>query len=138
MRQMPIPGCQCTHAPFQALFLLLLTTFAISPALAQGGPVTRVEQDDPSVTYSGNWYSNTGDNHSGGTAALTNTRGARATVTFTGTAIRWIGVVDPWSGLATVSIDGTMTVLDTYADTSGHQRVLYAATGLAAGPHTLS
>src|SRR5437870_12846028 len=93
---------------FGRLLLLLaaLLVFDGSPSLAQVNGVTRVEQDDPSVTYSGNWYSNATPANSGGSAALTNTGGARATITFTGTGITWVGVVDGWSGLATVYLDG--------------------------------
>ena len=88
--------------------------------------------------YSGNWYANEGSAHSGGKSALTNTRGARATLTFEGTGIRWIGVMDGWSGLATVTLDGSMTIVNSYAQNPVYQHVLYSATGLARGPHTLS
>ena len=106
--------------------------------MAQGSSTTRVEQDDRSIVYSGNWYSNDGANHSGNVATLTNAPGARATITFTGTGIAWLGVIDGWSGLATVYLDGAMTVVDTYSETAVHQREIYAARGLSPGPHTLS
>jgi hypothetical protein len=108
------------------------------PAFAQTPSLTRIEQDDRSVVYSGNWYSNDSANHSGAKAALTNTRGARATVTFDGTGIRWIGVMDGWSGLATVLLDGSMTIVNSFAAAGEYQHVLYSATGLPKGPHTLS
>ncbi len=107
-----------------------------SPALAQG-TLTRVEQDDPSVSYSGNWYANSSGAHSGSGAALTNTRGARATVSFTGTGITWFGVTDGWSGLANVYLDGTMQVVNTFGP-GGYQQALFRAAGLVSGPHTLS
>ena len=49
-----------------------------SPSFAQ----TRIEQNDPAIVYSGNWYTNDGAANTGGHAVLTNTRGARASVTF--------------------------------------------------------
>jgi hypothetical protein len=100
--------------------------------------MTRVEQNDPSIIYSGNWYSNSNSANTGGVAALTNAKGARAAMAFTGTGISWIGVVDGWAGLATVYLDGTMTVVDTYAAIARYQQVLYSARGLSPGPHTLS
>ena len=109
--------------------------FSVAPAFAQG--VLRIEQDDPAVTYSGNWYSNSSTSHSNGTAALTNTRGARATITFTGTGIAWMGVKDNWSGMANLYLDGNLAVIDTYGDNS-YQMTMYIVRGLAAGPHTLS
>jgi len=101
--------------------LPLLIAFSVSPTLAQAA-TTRVEQSDASITYSGNWYSNSSSEHSGGEATLTNARGARATITFTGTGITWIGVADPWSGLANVYIDGKLQVIDSYADTGNISR----------------
>jgi hypothetical protein len=116
-------------------FVLLLTLLNVAPAFAQG--VIRIEQDDPAVTYSGNWYANSSESHSRGTAALTNTRGARATVTFNGTGIVWMGVKDNWSGIANLYLDGSLAVIDTYGNNL-YQTTIYVVRGLAAGPHTLS
>ena len=120
--------------------LLLLPVFLLLSA-AQGfaqGSITRVEQSDPSVTYSGNWYSNSNASNTSGVAALTNTGGARAAITFTGTGISWIGVSDGWAGLATVYLDGAMKIVDTYGNPARYQTALFTARGLSAGPHTLS
>jgi hypothetical protein len=119
-----------------AILLPLLLALLGFPLLVEGA--TRVEQDDPSIIYSGNWYTNESDLHSGGTAALTNARGARATITFTGTGITWLGVADGWSGLATLYFDGAMTVVDSYDANGRYQHPLYTARGLPAGTHTLS
>jgi len=73
-----------------------------------------------------------------GVAALTNTGGSRATITFTGTGITWIGVSDGWSGLATVYLDGNMKIVDTYGNPTRYQQPLYTARGLSSGTHTLS
>ena len=116
------------------LFLFILSSAA--PAFAQSS-VIRIEQNDPAVTYSGNWYSNSSPEHSGGTAALTNTRGSRATLTFNGTGVVWMGVKDNWSGTANVYLDGNMTVVDTYGSNQ-YQQPMFAAHGLAPGPHTLA
>ena len=107
-----------------------------TPALV-AGQVAHVEQDHPSISYSGNWYANSSNRHSTGLAALTNTRGSRATISFTGTGITWLGVKDAWSGLANVYLDGRMQVVDTYGD-GGYQQAVFSARGLTAGSHTLS
>src|SRR6185295_8537839 len=96
------------------------------------------EQNDPSITYAGNWYSNASASNSQGSAALTNTRGSTVTLSFTGTGISWIGVMDGWSGLATVTLDGASTVIDTFANITKYQTVLYSAQNLASGAHTLT
>ena len=125
--------------PVIRLFLLFIVVSAlnVTAAAAQGGGPTRVEENDPTVVYSGNWYANGSTAHSGSRAALTNTNGARVTITFNGTGITWYGMKDGWAGLANVYLDGTMTVVDTFG-TGGYQQPMFMARGLAAGPHTLS
>jgi hypothetical protein len=109
-----------------------------SLTLAHAQSAIRIEQNDPSVIYSGNWYANTNSANTGGLAALTNTRGARASLTFTGTGITWFGVADGWSGLATVYVDGMMTIVNTYDNVSHFQKALFSVHGLAGGTHSIS
>jgi hypothetical protein len=115
-----------------------LVFFLASPSSTAFAQVTHIEQNDPSIVYSGNWYSNSSTAHSTGVAALTNTRGARATITFKGDGITWIGFMDGWAGLATVYLDGTMKVVDSYSGRTQYQAPLFVARGLGEGPHTLS
>jgi len=110
----------------------------VSFSLAQTGATTRILQTDPSITYSGTWYENFSSANIGGSAALTNAKGAQAVVNFTGTGITWIGVSDPWSGIAWVYLDGTLNTVDTYSSTTLYQHPLFSVSGLAPGPHTLS
>ena len=119
---------------------LLPVVLAISTSfcLAQTRPVTRIQEDDPSIAYSGNWYTNRSPLNAGGSAALTNATGARAVVTFTGSAITWIGVGDRWNGLATVTLDGLTRKVDSWAETTRYQTVLFTVSGLSIGPHKLS
>jgi len=100
--------------------------------------ITRVEQDDPSITYSGNWYTNGSESNSASSAALTNTSGSGLVFTFTGTAVTWIGIRDPWSGLANVVLDGIFQKVDTWGPTTAYQVPLFTASALSIGPHTLS
>src|SRR6267143_1232150 len=99
----------------------------------------RFEQDNPSVSYSGAWYrSGDSPSFSGGNSALATDEGARAIFTFTGTAVRWFGTRDEWSGMARVFLDGSLqAVVDGYASPGQTQALLYAAGGLAAVEHTL-
>jgi hypothetical protein len=71
---------------------------------------------------------------------LTNDLNAKATITFTGSAITWLGVKDPTSGLATVYLDGTQYTVDTYGTptTTLYQQPLFSASGLGGGKHTLT
>jgi hypothetical protein len=93
------------RAPRVLWLVTIVFGCAASSVFAQSGSMTRIEQDNPNITYSGNWYSNESPLHSGGTATLTNAPGARVTLSFTGTGISWVGVADGYSGLATVYVD---------------------------------
>jgi len=103
-----------------------------------GGSTTRVEETSPSVSYAGTWVSQSRSDLSGGTIVESSDPGGTATLNFSGTAASWIGFKGPWAGIAQVYLDGTlMTTVDTYAPTEQAQAVLYTASGLASGSHTL-
>jgi hypothetical protein len=111
-------------------------TLSVNPS---GGAITftRVEQDNAAVHYTADWLTNTNPNNSGGSATLTLVNSA--TFSFSGTAVRWIGFSDPWSGLADVFVDGVFkTTVDTYSTTTRYQVIQYTITGLAPGNHTLT
>lgn len=97
---------------------------------------TRIEQTNAAVQYAGQWYSNTSAGESGGNAYLA--LSGSATLSFSGTAVRWIGFSDAWSGIANVYIDGVLkTSVDTYSAGTKYQAVQYTITGLAPGNHTI-
>jgi len=80
-----------------------------------------------------------GSFNSGGSAVLALDSGARATFTFTGTAAKWIGYRDAWSGVANVYIDGSLkTQVDTYSANDQAKVVNYTITGLSSGAHTIT
>ena len=121
-------------------FFLLVVVLALSASfcLAQTGPITRIEQDDPSIAYSGIWYPNLNVNDSGGSAVLTNHPGARAVVSFTGTGISWIGEGDTYNGVALITLDGQQQNVQEWAAATTYQKAVFTVSGLAAGPHKLS
>jgi hypothetical protein len=108
------------------------------PAPTSSTPI-RIEQNSSTVSYSGGtWFPKTYAWASGGTIAMSMDPNARATLTFTGTAISWIGYRDPWSGTARVFIDGVIQgTIDTYAASAQTQAAVYTASGLTEGIHTL-
>jgi hypothetical protein len=80
-----------------------------------GGPTTgplptndkRVEESSGGVTFSGPWTrGDSGWGWSAGSAMQSATSGATASITFTGTSIRWIGSRGRGMGIAMVSVDG--------------------------------
>lgn len=102
------------------------------------GGITTLEQDSPDVVLSGDWGASNGAANSAGSVVLSNSATSSATVSFTGTAISWIGVKDSYNGLAKVFMDGTLvSTVDTSAPSTMYQQTLYTASGLTAGAHTL-
>src|SRR6266403_1376374 len=103
---------------------------------------TRFEETDGSVTYTGDWWQgNRNRAWSMGTIAVSNTPGARATFSFSGTSVRWIGCRKFTMGIANVYLDGVFVAeIDTYdpPPTEGYQDTIFEATGLASGSHTLT
>jgi hypothetical protein len=115
-------------------------TIPSTSATAASLTPTRIEQNGSAVVYSGGtWFPKTYAWASGGTIAMSTDTNARATVTFTGTAVSWIGYRDQWSGNARVYVDGILrATIDTYAALPKTYSVLFAATGLASGVHALA
>jgi hypothetical protein len=114
-------------------------------------PVSHLQETDPDVAFSAGWLqADPGIAWSGGGvftapdpavggARVTETPGAKATLTFRGTAIRWSGARMPAGGIASVSVDGGVaSEVDTYSPTNKIQGVVFTATGLADASHTLT
>jgi len=106
---------------------------------------TRHQDTDPAIAYGPNWIQDNRDKaYSEGATAESNTVGAQATITFTGTGIRWIGARGPQTGIARIFLDGAFVEdFDTYFQTEGPQHTDFFSTdffgsGLAPGTHTLS
>jgi Big-like domain-containing protein len=103
-----------------------------------GSPATRIEDTDPAVSYIGPWVHGTDPRASGGTYAEVQVAGAVATLSFTGTGVRWLGYRDTNNGIARVSVDGAFVgEVDTYSPSPG-LAVVFTATGLTSGVHTLT
>jgi hypothetical protein len=119
--------------------LVMVDAFDVVPVPAP--PVTRVQETDPSITLTADWTQSGQSNlWSGENAKQSVTVGGRATFTFTGTSVRWIGDHGFTTGVARVSVDGQFVA---QVDTSTtfqeeYQAVLFSATGLTPGSHTLT
>ena len=79
---------------------------------------------------------------SGASACESLTTNNTATLSFNGTGVSWIGFKATFiGGLADVYVDGTLvaTNVDSYAPSGQDQpqAVMYTASGLARGPHTM-
>jgi len=102
------------------------------------GP-TRVEENDLSVVYTGVWLPQRRADLSGGSIVESPYPISTASLTFNGTAVRWIGYKAVWGGIAEVYMDGALKgTVDTYSPTEQAQAVMYTATGLSGGAHTIT
>ncbi len=113
--------------------------------------VSHLQETDPDVVFTGVWaqadskiaWSGGGvatipDPPVGG-ARVSGTPGAKATLTFRGTAISWSGARRPNTGIAKVYVDDILVEeIDTYSPTNRIQDTVFTATGLADAPHTLT
>jgi hypothetical protein len=110
-----------------------------SVATSTSASAGRAEPSSPDIVYSGNWYQNTNAIHSGGTALLAMDVNSSATFTFTGSDVQWIAYEDPWSGIASVSIDGAAaTQVDTFSAAQQNQTVAFDSGPLTTGTHTIT
>jgi hypothetical protein len=100
----------------------------------------RFEESDPGLVFSSGWISGSNSSRSGGAAALSSVAGESLTVQFTGDAVRWIADVGGGRAIAQVTIDGTAyDPVDLYRPGSvAFQQVVFEATGLGEGPHTMA
>jgi len=107
-------------------------------ASSGGGGKTRIEETDPSMTYAGAWLSQSRGDLSGGSVVESSDANGTASLTFNGTGVSWIGFRGPWAGIAQVYLDGALkATVDTYGPIEQSQVVMYTASGLAAGSHTV-
>jgi alpha-amylase len=113
-------------------------TLGVSLGSAQTGTVALVPATDPSIAYSGRWVPDSLEVQSSGAARVSDQSGARASFSFSGTGITWIGSTAFNRGVARVSLDGTANTVDTYSDLWHTQQVLFVAKGLNPGLHSFS
>ncbi|MBV8481547.1 MAG: beta-galactosidase [Verrucomicrobia bacterium] len=107
-------------------------------------PRTGFTYDDTSsaLVYQGSWTHASNQSWTvgdyKGTESFSDTAGDSVSVTFSGTAIRFITPKDSNHGIADIYLDGTLVdSVDTYAPTKLYQVVLYDVYGLPAGTHVL-
>ena len=113
-------------------------TYVAIDAIIAGTP-TYYNNNNAALTYTGSWTYYTASTDYDDDESYNGTTGNKVTFTFTGNAIQWIGSYAPSHGNATVSLDGGAgTTVDTYEAVANPEQVLYSATGLSQGTHTLT
>ena len=125
--------------------VVIVDAFEVDPPI-----VSHFQETDPDLLFSGSWaQADSGLPWSGccvrtlpdppmGGAKVAELAGAKVTLKFRGTSIRWIGYRGPNGGMARVTVDGVASVVDTYSPKVKVQEVVFAATGLTDATHTLT
>ena len=132
--------------PLAVSNVVVVDAFEVNPPV-----VSHLQETDPDLVFSAGWeQADSGFIWSGGGvrsvpappiggARVTETMGAKSTLTFRGTAIVWSGYRGPDAGIALVQVDGgTATEVDTYSPGFKVQDVVFTATGLTDTTHTLT
>jgi hypothetical protein len=125
--------------PASSGVFVVVDAFDVEPPQPLPPTGARFEETDPALTYSGDWTQGDASTAwSGGTAARSTTAGVLLNISFTGNSVSWIGYRGPEGGMARAFIDGTLVgLVDTYSK-ARVQAVVFSATGLAFGNHTLT
>jgi len=143
-----------TKNPASSDIFVVVDAFDVTTATATEPPAdpppaaTRYEDLDSAIVYTAGsaasappnwWHGSRSRGWSGETSSFNRSEGARATFTFTGTSVTWIGFRANWAGIARVFVDGVfVTELDLYSPTEQPQAPVFTASGLAAGTHTIT
>ncbi|QLY79177.1 hypothetical protein [Clostridium intestinale] len=103
------------------------------------GLVTKIDDRDASLIYTGTWLRGNDPAHYNTTYSHNATANTSVKLTFEGVGIRWITSKNTFRGYADVKIDGTIvaTNVDTYSATTVSNFVAFEKLGLTYGQHTI-
>jgi hypothetical protein len=119
------------------LFQITATDFAGNSATSPPVSVTRTSFQENAATYKKAWTAATSGTPWGSTR-FSKKKGATAVLTFSGTDVAWVSSRAPKRGKAKVYIDGVkMAVVDLKSSATQSRVIVYVASGLAPGQHTI-
>ena len=96
-------------------------------------------QPPPSITYQGSWSSTSSAGASTDAYMTTATSQNTAVLNFTGTGLRWVSLVGPLQGSATILLDGvSQGTVSLTAATNQYQQTVWQTQGLPCAPHTFT
>jgi hypothetical protein len=99
-------------------------------------PATHYEDTDPLMKWTGAWTLSSYSKASGGTYHLTQVMGASVLIKFKGTSISLVVFKQPEMGIAKVTLDGTVYLVDLYSP-DYQSKTVWTSPTLAYGTHQL-
>ena len=100
--------------------------------------VTRVQQTDQHLGWTGKWTKVSSTSYSGGNAWYANSAGSTVTVEFDGTSLTLLGKKGPTYGIVNVAMDGGPPVpVDLYNPTIIYQQKFWSSGSIAYGHHVV-
>jgi Peptidase family M28 len=107
--------------------------------VADAATVTRYQQTDLRLQYTGTWSTSSTSLASGGSFRYTNTRGSSVSATFNGTSFTWIAKKSPVYGMARVTLDDSKVfAVDLYSATTRYGQTVWSTGTLSPGYHTVT
>ncbi len=122
-----------------ALFAVVLVAMILVPwGAAAADSVSRYDQSDGHIVYSGVWDDFTRTAAWDGDYARSKAGGASVTITFAGTKLDWIAMIGTTTGLADVYLDEVFTTtVDLSNPTAIYQQNVWSTGDLPDGTHTV-
>lgn len=110
---------------------------AVSARMGEPAATGTYEENSGQLRLLGPWVRTVHSADSGGASSYIVSAGS-ASMTFTGTSVRWISRTGPKAGIAEVYIDGTRVAqVDRYASANQYQKVAWQTSSLSAGTHRI-
>jgi len=133
----PVEGTLATETPAEGM----LTSNPAATTNASQAPtptLTRYEETDSHLVWTGEWLPYELDEWSGGHCLYTEDPGASVTVKFSGTSVSFVSALDMDAGIAKVTLDGGSPIMvDCYTDHIQVTGTVWESGDLAWGTHTV-
>ena len=95
------------------------------------------EEDNPNISYVGNWINNSNSKNSGGKGKYSYTSGNYATFSFTGTGFSLYSLASINRGIAKITIDNISYDVDTSSTSLMYKKDIFTKNNLTYGTHTV-
>jgi hypothetical protein len=101
--------------------------------------LTAYQESSARISWSGSWHTASSTSYWGGRQRYATAAGAKASLTFTGRNIAWVGSVGPTRGWARIYINGVyVKSISLYATSAASRRVLFTKSWSTSATRTIT